>query len=201
MRAAEPDFEHVAARTDELGADRGRRAEARWSRSGPAGPSSEVECRDRSREAGTDRHSGSSCAPDQLSLLRPRARPDSAPRGASAASSWRMRQASIAAFRTVKTTATVTLAEDERQDGDLAGDDEIVGMAHEAIGALAHQRRAFERDDARRPVGSERREHPDPRHLQHDEDAEQEPIDRRDRRAAAATIATSQAACSSTING
>src|SRR5450755_2881925 len=69
------------------------------------------------------------------------------------------------------------LAEGQWQNRDLAGDDQIVGMAHKAIGTGAYQRRALQSDDPRRPIGTKRDEYPNARQLERDKQNKRQPVD------------------------
>ena len=89
-------------------------------------------------------------------------------RRASARFSARMRIASTAALRTVKTMASSGRSSAQWQHGDLAGHHRIVGVRQKSIGSRRHQRLARQHDDPRRPSRAERPQHPATKALQRD---------------------------------
>src|SRR5436190_15050122 len=68
-------------------------------------------------------------------------------------------------------------AEYERQHGDFADHDQIIGVPNEAIGPAVDKRRIGQNDDARRPPFSKRGDYPDPRELEQDVKREPKTVD------------------------
>ena len=68
------------------------------------------------------------------------------------------------------------VAERQRQNGDLAADDPIVGVAEKAERASPHQGRGVQGDDPRGPIGPQARHDPDAQGLKQPEDRQQRPV-------------------------
>ena len=87
----------------------------------------------------------------------------------SAASSARMRTHSTSAFSTENTMPYHTRPKQSGSTRISAATMAVVGMRHEAVRPLSHQRRAGQHDDARRPARPKSGDHPDAQSLQDDE--------------------------------
>src|SRR4051794_16196377 len=69
-------------------------------------------------------------------------------------------------------------SENQRQHGNFADDDEIIGVIDEAVGAAADKGGVGQDDDPRRPARAEAREDPNSSKLQQHEQGEPEAVDR-----------------------